>query len=351
MDAGLYLNPQTPGPQDDRCLIEACIEHSQLAERHGFRAVWITEHAFTGYNAYSDPFVLGAHLTAKAPSLAIGFAVAVGVLHHPIRFATQAALLDNLCGGKLVCGLGSGVGPDEFHGYGLDNKQKHELLEAWTRIVIGAWSHRAEDEPYVYDTPWWRGKMDGRIIPAPVQQPHPPLARGTLTLATAYDQGRQGIPLLLALSFGNGEALWNSFLDGLDAGGLTAAERDRALEWTGFVQQVYLADDARDLACGWEYAKVYISKGVRANLGYDRASPEQWAQRKASYRRGLMLAGGSQQVLDKLAPWAERGMRHVMVWPMFGHMPPERAAETIQRFGEEVLPHLRRIAPGVELRA
>jgi hypothetical protein len=59
-----------------------------------------------------------------------------------------------------------------------------------------------------------------------------------------------------------------------------------------------------------------------------------------------MLAGSAQQVLDKLAPWAERGMRHTMVWTMFGHMPPQRAAESLQRFGEEVLPHLQRINPG-----
>ena len=44
-------------------------------------------------------------------------------------------------------------------------------------------------------------------------------------------------------------------------------------------------------------------------------------------------------------------MRHMMVWPLFGHMPPARAAETIQRFGEEVLPHLQRITPGTERRA
>jgi hypothetical protein len=40
-----------------------------------------------------------------------------------------------------------------------------------------------------------------------------------------------------------------------------------------------------------------------------------------------------------------------MVWAMFGHMPPERAAETVQRFGEEVLPHLERIQPTVLSRA
>jgi alkanesulfonate monooxygenase SsuD/methylene tetrahydromethanopterin reductase-like flavin-dependent oxidoreductase (luciferase family) len=349
--AGLYLNPQTPGAADDGRLIEACIEHVRLAERLGYRAVWITEHAFTGYNAYSDPLVLGAHLTALAPRLSIGFSVAVGALHHPIRFATQAALLDNLTHGRLICGIGSGVGPDEFNGYGLSAREKYALLDAWTTIVTEAWTHRADDQPFEYDTPWWRGKIDGRIIPAVVQQPYPPLVRGTLTPAVVRAQAHQGMPFLMSLGWGNGELLWNTFLDGLDEAELSSVERTRALEWSAFPQQVFLSDDARDLARGWEYAKVYISKGVRANLGYDRASPEQWEQRKDNYRRGLMLAGGSQQVLDKLAPWAERGMRHVMVWAMFGHMPTERAAETIQRFGEEVLPHLERIQPAAPARA
>lgn len=351
MHAGLYLNPQTPGPESDQPLIQACIEQVQLAQRLGYRAVWITEHAFTGYNAYSDPLVLGAHLAARAPRLSIGFSVAVGQLHHPIRFATQAALLDNLTNGRLICGIGSGVGPDEFAGFGLSAKDKYPLLDAWTRIVIEAWTHRREDGPYAFDTPWWRGRMDGRIIPSVVQQPHPPLVRGTLTPDVVRAQAHQGWPFLTSLGWGNAEVLWNTFLDGMEEAELGSEQRSRALEWSGFPQQVYIADDAQDLARGWEYAKVYISKGVRANLGYDRASPEQWAQRKDNYRRGLMLAGGSQQVLDRLAPWAERGLRHVMVWAMFGHMPPARAAETIQRFGEEVLPHLERIQPGAPSRA
>jgi alkanesulfonate monooxygenase SsuD/methylene tetrahydromethanopterin reductase-like flavin-dependent oxidoreductase (luciferase family) len=289
--------------------------------------------------------VLAGHLAAVAPSLHVGFSVAVAALHHPIRFATQAALLDNLTGGKLLCGIGSGVGPDEFKGFGLDNKQKYQLLDAWTEIVERAWKQRPEDEPYVFETPWWRGTVDGRIIPRPIQQPHPPLIRGTLTLSAAHEQGRRGWPLLLSLYKGLAPAIWNAFLDGLDAGDLTAEQRDRALEWTAFPQQPYLSDDPDDLARGWEYAKVYISKSVRANLGIDRAEPDVWEQRKAIYRHGQMLAGSPQQALDKLAPWAERGLRHVMIWTLFGHMPPSRAAENMQRFAEDVLPHLERICP------
>ncbi|GIW12522.1 MAG: hypothetical protein KatS3mg061_3579 [Dehalococcoidia bacterium] len=93
MHAGLYLNPQTPGPTHDHAIIAAVIAQTRLAERVGFRAVWATEHAFTGYNAYSDPIVLTSHLAALAPSLHIGFSVAVGPASssYPLCYPGRAA--------------------------------------------------------------------------------------------------------------------------------------------------------------------------------------------------------------------------------------------------------------------
>jgi alkanesulfonate monooxygenase SsuD/methylene tetrahydromethanopterin reductase-like flavin-dependent oxidoreductase (luciferase family) len=326
----------------DHSIVEAVIDHTRLAERVGFRAVWATEHAFTGYNAYSDPIVLGSHLAAIAPSLHVGFSVAVGPLHNPIRFATQVALLDNLTNGKTIAGVGSGIGPDEYAGYGLDAGNRHQLFDNWADIVIGAWSHDAP-EPYVFDTPWWRGTMDGRIIPSPVQKPFPMFARATLTPEFARKWGRMGQPLLLSLTAGTGELLWNHFLEGIAESDAPEAQKQKAIEWSCFTQQTYISDGASPADEVWEYSKYYLHKGVRANMGYDFAPPEEWEKRKANYKRGTMLAGSPQQVIDKLAPWAERGMRHVMIWAYFGAMPPQMAAETIQRFGEEVLPVLERI--------
>ncbi|MFN8535256.1 MAG: LLM class flavin-dependent oxidoreductase [Dehalococcoidia bacterium] len=350
MHAGLYLNPQTRGAEEDHRIVETVIAHTRLAERLGYRAVWGTEHAFTGYNAYSDPIVLGAHLAAVAPSLHVGFSVAVGPLHHPIRFATQVALLDNLTGGKTIAGVGTGIGPDEFAGYGLDAGNRHALFDAWYEIVLGAWQHRGP-EPFIFDTPWWKGKMDGRIIPEPIQRPFPMFARATLTPEFCRKWGKMAQPLLLSLTSGSGEVLWNHFLEGLAGSDAPDEQKRRAIEWSCFTQQTHISDAADPMAEVWEYSKFYLHKGVRANMGYDRAPEAEWEKRKANYRRGTMLAGSSQQVLDRLAPWAERGMGHVMIWAYFGAMPPELAAETIQRFAEEVLPHLERIRPANAVQA
>jgi alkanesulfonate monooxygenase SsuD/methylene tetrahydromethanopterin reductase-like flavin-dependent oxidoreductase (luciferase family) len=344
VEAGLYLNPQTTHASHDAAIIEATLGHVRLADQLGFSAVWITEHCFSGYNAYSDPLVLGAHVAGLAPRMHVGFSVAVAALHHPIRFAIQAALLDNLTKGRFIPAIGTGMGPADFGAFGIGLADRKDAVDAWVEIVQRAWQHQGP-EPYVFKTPWWSGKLDGRIIPAPVQQPHPPIARATLTPSRARELGRQGRPMLMTLSGGTGPTLWNAFIEGIEEGGLSEAERDRALRWTGFAQHVRISDGPDPAGEIWEYAKVYLSKGVRAHFGYDEASPPDWELRKRLYREHTLLAGSPQAIIDKLGPWAERGMRHTMVWPYFGEMPPALAAETIQRFAEEVLPVLRRIAP------
>ena len=66
------------------------------AEELGFKSCWLTEHHFTGYNTYSDPIILASAISQIAPSLNIGFSVNVVPFHHPVRFATQMNLLDQL---------------------------------------------------------------------------------------------------------------------------------------------------------------------------------------------------------------------------------------------------------------
>ena len=50
-----YLNPQTPGPGDDRRLIQEVLGQVDRAEELGFSDVWLTEHHFTGYSMSPHP--------------------------------------------------------------------------------------------------------------------------------------------------------------------------------------------------------------------------------------------------------------------------------------------------------
>ena len=91
-----YLNPQTIEPEDDKRIINEMLDHTDFAIKNGFTDVWITDHNFTGYSAFSDAIIMAAAISQRLPGVHIGFALNVVPLMHPIRFVTQMNLLDQL---------------------------------------------------------------------------------------------------------------------------------------------------------------------------------------------------------------------------------------------------------------
>jgi alkanesulfonate monooxygenase SsuD/methylene tetrahydromethanopterin reductase-like flavin-dependent oxidoreductase (luciferase family) len=111
----------SPSPEADYASIEQQLTQACHADALGFHGIWLTEHNFTGEAIYCDPIPFAATLAARTSRARIGFAVLQMPLHHPVRLATQLALLDNLCRGRLDVGLGRGTlyNEYEFVGYGL----------------------------------------------------------------------------------------------------------------------------------------------------------------------------------------------------------------------------------------
>ncbi|MEC8369386.1 MAG: LLM class flavin-dependent oxidoreductase, partial [Pseudomonadota bacterium] len=86
----------SPSPDEDAARIEQQIAQVQEAERLGFEDVWLTEHYFTGESVYNDALTFASALAMRTERIRIGFAVVQMPFHHPVRLATQLALLDNL---------------------------------------------------------------------------------------------------------------------------------------------------------------------------------------------------------------------------------------------------------------
>jgi 5,10-methylenetetrahydromethanopterin reductase len=81
------------------------LELAQAAEAAGFASVWFAE----------NPFQRGAIATAGACAAAtqrvrIGIGVVNPFSRHPTLIAMEAAALDELCEGRVVLGIGSGIG-------------------------------------------------------------------------------------------------------------------------------------------------------------------------------------------------------------------------------------------------
>ena len=343
MRASYYLNPQTPGPADDRRVIREVLAQVDLAERSGFSDVWLTEHHFTGYNVYSDPITIAAAISQRNPSLRIGFAVNVLPLAHPIRFVTRCNLLDQLTDGKLVVGVGPGNAPDEFAGYGVDIETRHERMLEFLDVCDRAWS--ANGDGFSYAGPHYRGEVRGRIIPAPVQRPRPHIAFASSDAGRLEEAGRRGWSLLLGPV--EPEVLaprMAHHLRGMHAAGLGEEERARALGDSSVLRQIYVAEEGED----WERTiadpiDVYVRKSAVANAGEagEALSPLQFANWRERYMRGgWLVAGTADEVLERLTPLAQLGIANLLCWMNFGHMEDARIRASLERFVERVLPRL-----------
>jgi alkanesulfonate monooxygenase SsuD/methylene tetrahydromethanopterin reductase-like flavin-dependent oxidoreductase (luciferase family) len=345
MRFGLYINPQTPGPEDDGRIIREVLGQIEFAESLGFEDVWLTEHHFTGYNAYSDPVTLAAAIAKATTRMTIGYSLAVVPFHHPIRFVTACNLIDQISEGRLFVGVGPGNSPDEFNGYGLSADDRHAMTNEFVEICEQAW--HAPVSGFSYSGKYWHGDVRGRIIPSPYQRPRPPIAWATTTTDTIEWAGTKGYSWLVAPFAPEWVApRMKRYIAGLEQANLDDAALERAWYGTGMNRQLYVLEPGED----WretigEYVDVYVRESARANFGIDNLPKADMDARRDRLLRTWLFVGTAEELVERLRPYAEIGVRHCMVWSTFGYLPDELVRGSLHRLARDVIPHLRDITP------
>jgi len=177
MQFGWLTLSLSPSPEEDAARIAQQIEQACFAETLGFSDVWLTEHYFTGESVYNDSLMFAAALAMKTSRIRLGFAVVQTPFHHPVRLATQLALLDNLSNGRIDVGLGKGTvyNEYEFVGHGLRSDDSRERMDETVEIIELAWT----GQPFEYDGKFHKIKVPA-LRPKPVQ-PKPPLWRSVIS--------------------------------------------------------------------------------------------------------------------------------------------------------------------------
>ena len=113
---------------------------AQVAERAGFDSFWLAEHhgASDGYIPALLPFL--SAVAAKTTRLEVGTAVMLAPFHEPLRVAEDAAVVDDISGGRLNLGLGLGWVPEEYRMFGVDTKGRGKRLEEFVDVLRRAWT-------------------------------------------------------------------------------------------------------------------------------------------------------------------------------------------------------------------
>ncbi len=109
-----------------------------LAEHLGFASIWGVEHHFTEYTMCPDVLQYLTYFAAKTETLKLGSMVVVLPWHDPLRVAEQVTMLDNMSNGRLILGLGRGLGRVEFEGFGVDMNESREIFIESAEMLLAA---------------------------------------------------------------------------------------------------------------------------------------------------------------------------------------------------------------------
>ena len=169
----------------------------ELAETLGFDKAWIAEHLFSTYGVVTSTQVYAAAIAQRTKKLRIGIAVAAMPFNHPLRTASDFALVDVLSHGRLDFGVGRAYQPHEFVGLGVPMEKSREMTIEATDIVLKAWT----EEKISYNGKFWTIPDPVEILPKPVQQPTPPVYTAVISPESFTFAAERGLNLQMASPF------------------------------------------------------------------------------------------------------------------------------------------------------
>ena len=178
MDLRIFTEPQQGASYDDQLRI------ARTAEDAGFDAFLRSDHFLaignlSGEPGPTDSWVTLAGLARDTRRIRLGTLVTSATFRLPGPLAVAVAQVDQMSGGRVELGLGSGWFEPEHAAYGIPFpglRERFDRLTEQLEIITGLWRTLPGDR-FSYAGAHYRVE-DSPALPKPVQQPHPPVIVG-----------------------------------------------------------------------------------------------------------------------------------------------------------------------------
>lgn len=165
---GLFLNMGSNLGATPEDVMRLTLQQAERAESLGFHDLWVTEHHFIPFGINPSALTASAFLLGRTERIRVGTAVVLSPLHNPIELAEQAALLDQLSGGRFDLGIGRGGYLKDYEVLGVDTARWDGEPIGSAETILAAWTDRDLTRPEHTTGP-------SELQPPPLTRPHPPL--------------------------------------------------------------------------------------------------------------------------------------------------------------------------------
>jgi len=327
----LHLSTRIQDKRNELPLINYMTELALEADVTGFEAISLTEHHLHENQGYQNSLLFACALAPRLKQATLVLATVNPAIHHPVRLVESCNLIDQLNGGRLVVGFGSGFKDTDLIAFGRDLSQRSTLFEDSIRTVLDVWAFDRSKGPLDFAVGSERGRIESPVNPSSFRKPHPMLARGTLNEQAVLETAARGWAVLTAAKTPqDAKRQMAKYHAALDAAGHDAETVRLARAWSAVGKAVHVADtDAQARAEATAFFEKNPSGAIARN-------PDD------------MVCGSPETVTRTMRAFAESGVGQMICGPLIDVEDRSALQRSLRLLREEVIPKVSREAPALQ---
>ena len=389
MKFALLYETQRPFQGNDvdwNSLYKETLDQCELADKMGFDSLWFVEHHFLmGFSGSPCPEVLFGALSQRTKNIRIGFGVSILPTQHPIRIAERVAMVDQLTDGRVEFGTGRSNAYEQT-GLGIDPRETRDRWEESLAMLVKIW----QSDEFSWEGKFWNVPTR-RVLPRVFQKPHPRIYLACTQTDSFRLAAERGIGVLSSSSYaidiladhvkGYRDAIKNAkpvgaFVNefwGNNVHTFCGKDDQEAKELCAESMKTFYGPDKpyiagrlgayEELLDAWggvpDHLKADFGRWIRQS---DDAHIEQAAQAGISLDsgpgaaraaisqldadtlsdRGVIIAGNPESCINTIKKYDDIGVDMVSMVMQTETIPHERAMESIELFGKNVIPAFRK---------
>lgn len=314
------------------------IDLARLVEEAGLDGAWVSEHHFSEDGYLPSLLPLLAAFAAVTHRIELGTGVVLAPFHDPLRLAEDFAVVDQISGGRTICGLGIGWREEEFREFNIDVSSRVKRLTEIVQVLRLAWTKER------FDFNGRHYRYSGvAVTPKPARTP--PILIGGFVDEAIRRAGRIGDGYISSRA--DFERVKRAFEMAAQERAKAGHERPPIV---GVLQNGYVTDDPdRD----WPMVRDGIAHQLGTYAGWRAGTdvpgrPLEVMPPDDDTIRSTTAFGTPDQVIQYLSPLVEilaaYPESHLVLRLHYPGMTGPTAAEAIRLFAADVAPALRRVA-------
>jgi len=385
MKFGLLFETQRAFQGNDvdwNSLYKETLDQCELADKLGYDTLWFVEHHFlVGFSGSPCPEVLFGALSQRTKNIRIGFGVSILPNHHPVRIAERVAMVDQLTDGRVEFGTGRSNAYEQM-GQGIDPRETRDRWDEAITMLPQIW----QADEFSWEGKFWNVPAR-RVLPKVFQKPHPRMYLACTQTESFRLAAQKGIGVLSSSSYAvdvleEHVKVYRDAIKDADPVGAFVTEH-----WGNNVHAFCGPDDqeAKELAA--ESMKTFfgpdkpyiqgrigayeqlleawggVPDHLQADFGRwirqsDEAHKEQAVQAGISLDsgpgaaraaiaqldantladRGVIIAGNPESCIKTIKMYEDIGVDEVIMIMQTETIPHERVMESLELFGNQVIP-------------